>query len=194
MKDTINRTSKKIEKFLEVGPENVEKGDRIGKEIVELSEELRDLIYGAKPIERYNEISTELKTNSAKLSRDLINSKKSKLGCEWKQFAVQNLSKLKDSILALQEFLSNHGEEMRKRFYEDKYGVSLPDLARRLKEENSIGEITRSKFSKLIGNMENEETKEKMKKFEDRVNRISKWILALDELRAELKSLERKKR
>lgn len=194
MKDIINRISNKIKKFLETGPEDFEKGGRLGEEIVEISDELRDLIYEDKPIERYNEINTELTINSAKLSRDLINLRESKLESEWRQFAVQNLSKLKDNVLALKEFLSTHGEDLRKRFYEEKYGVSLPDLAHHLREEDSVGKITRTKFLKLIKDMGDREAQEKMKKFKKRVNRISKWVFALEELRSELKFFDRKKR
>lgn len=191
MTDLINEISHKIEEFLQLQPGDIKKGNRLGKEICEGSEELEELVLEEKSRERYMKILSGLKTYSSKLSKDVTNSKKGLLRGDWKQFAEQDLSRFKDEVLAFQEFLASHKTTLRKRLIEGKYGLDFRDLARRLMRESSVDEVTRSQFSKLVERMDDGEIRAKVEEFKDRLNRISNWLLALDEMKTEVKNAER---
>ncbi len=75
---------------------------------------------------------------------------------------------------------------------EERYGIDLRDLARRIEKENRLDKVTRSKFSSLIKKMDSEEVQRKSDELKDRLNRISKWLLALTEIKTEAKNAERK--
>lgn len=192
MNNLIDRILETLEEVLELDPQNIERGNELGKEIDEILPEIEKLILKDERKKKYIKIVARLKNRSSKLSRDLINSNKVSLSSDWKQFARQEFSKLRDEALALQEFLTNHESILRKRLNEERYGIDLRDLARRIEKENRLDKVTRSKFSSLIKKMDSEEIQRKSDELKDRLNRISKWLLALTEIKTEAKNAERK--
>lgn len=179
----VDEILEKIEKFLELEPGEIEEGRKLGKEICENSAELKGLILKKESKKDYMKIVSQIKTRSTKLAADTLNSKKGPLNSDWKQLAKQDQSKLKDEILRLQEFLSVRENLLRKRANEKLHGIDIRNLARRLRREKSIDQVLRSQLTKLIENMDEEDLQKKVKECRERLNRISKWLLFLKEVK-----------
>ncbi|KXA94075.1 hypothetical protein AKJ65_05475 [candidate division MSBL1 archaeon SCGC-AAA259E19] len=174
-----------IGEFLDLKTENVEKGDELGKEISKIADEIQELIVEEEFKKKFHKITSRLKNYSTRLSRDVLNSEKGPLNRDWEQFARQDLSRLKDEVLALKEFLIEHEAILRKRQNERRYGLDFNELARRIKKEDSIDEITRSQFARASNELETE----KIGEFKDTLLRISKWLFALKELKTEVENV-----
>lgn len=183
MSNSFDEIQDKIDEFLQLELGMVVKGEKIGKEISRKADEFRSLWLKKEIKSTYVEILSRIKNQSSKLSRDVLNSEKSSLKSDWKKIAKRDQSKLRDEILAFQEFLNIHEETIRKRLSEEKHGIDIRDLARRLKDEDSVDEITCSRFCDRIKTMNSEEIELKTGEFRDRLTRISKWLLILKEIR-----------
>lgn len=183
MSSLLDETFYRITRFLELGPGEVKKGNKFGKELVESCEEIENLILDKEMKSNLRSILSKLNSYSSRLSRDVSNLEEGSLPRDWKRFAKQDFSRLKDEVLALEEFLLAHEMEIRKRLYEVKYGMNVKELFLRLTREEAIDEIVRSRLSKLVEDMEEEELREKFEENEERLRRISKWLFMLKEVK-----------
>lgn len=182
MSNLIENTLTKIESLLNIDPKELKKGKKVGMETCEESEKLKKLIFEESKKKEYEKIFSKVKSHSAKLSRDLLNAGKGILGKDWKQLAKQDLSKLKDEVTALQEFIKRHETILRKRLNRKKYGVDIRDLVLRLKKEESIDELTQTRLLNLTEEMEEKELQKKAKKLGERIDHIEKWLLVIKEV------------
>lgn len=191
MNNPIDEINQKIEDFLELKPGAIEEGNMLGKRIIETSGKIEELISDEELGNRYREIISRLKKQSSKLSSDLLNSESNHLSEDWKKFARKDNLKLRDEILALQEILSRHENELRRKFSERRYGIDLQDLVHRIENENSVDSLLSSQLSKSFSEMNEKKVQIKVAEFNERLNRISKWLLALKEVRMELENVEK---
>lgn len=191
MNNPIDEINQKIENFLELKLGAIEEGNMLGKRIIETSGKIEELISDEELGNRYREIISRLKKQSSKLSSDLLNSESNHLSEDWKKFARKNNLKLRDEILALQEILSRHENELRRKFSERRYGIDLQDLVHRIGNENSVDSLLSSQLSKSVSEMNEKKVQIKVAEFNERLNRISKWLLALKEVRMELENVEK---
>lgn len=185
MKNPLDEISQRLEEASNLDPGEVERGRELGKEILEISEMIEGLMVEEDELEKFRSILSNLELYSSKLSKDLKRSDGGPLSSEWRQFAIRDLSRLEDEIMALQEFISERETTLRKRFNEREHGIDLRDLSRRVESEEVLEEVTRSKLSSLIDEMDEEEIQEETREMSGRLNRISKWLLALKEVRSE---------
>lgn len=179
----VDKTLHKIEKFLELKLEETEEGGKLGKEICEDSAELKGLILDEESKKNYIKIISQIKTHSTKLAADTLKSKRGPLNSDWKQLARQDQLKLKDEILKMQEFLLARENILRKRANEKLYGIDIQNLARRLRKEKAIDQVLRSQLTKLVENMGEEDLQTNVEECRERLNRISKWLLSLKEVK-----------
>lgn len=178
----VERALDSIDEFLKLNPDDTDQGKDIAEKIIDDSEEIGSLLEEKNRI-RYEKIVSRIENIHSKLSSDLINSKKLTLSSDWEKIARKDLLRLKDSILSLQEFLKNRETTLRKRWNEKKIGIDLENLAGRIKNEDSVDEVTKSKFTNLVDELEEEEIRKMSIKLSERIDRISKWLLTLKEVR-----------
>ncbi|KXB07326.1 hypothetical protein AKJ52_00530 [candidate division MSBL1 archaeon SCGC-AAA382C18] len=178
----IDKILQKIDKFLNLDPSEVDKGKDLGKEITIHMRDVEKLISDDKRSDTYRKIISKIKNHSSKLSSDASTSKESSLSSDWKQLARQDLSKLKDEVLALQELITKHELFLRKRWNEKNYGLDIRDLVKRIKKEDSIDKVTQSKLANALEDMDDGEIGEITEKYRDRLSRISRWLVVLKEV------------
>ncbi|KXA90905.1 hypothetical protein AKJ57_03235 [candidate division MSBL1 archaeon SCGC-AAA259A05] len=185
MNKPLDETVKAIEKFLALKIDDTKKGNKLGKKIIKIAADIRALIIEKELKKKFQKIISRLKNYSSRLSRDVLNSENGPLNRDWEQFARQDLSRLKDEVLALQEFLIEHEAILQKRQNERRYGLDFKELARRIRKEDSIDEITRSQFLRTVDKLE----VERIGEFKNTLLRISKWLFALKELKTEVENV-----
>lgn len=168
---------------MDIEPDKIQKGKEITEEIIRSAEISEKLIFEKGKRKRYSKLLSELETRFSKLSRDVQNREKSSLSSDWQQLGEQNMSKLKDDVLALREFLKKNEAALKKRWNEMAYGADIEDLVRNLKNEESVDSLTVSKLSNAIKNRGEDEIESITKENTDRLNRITRWLLLLREVR-----------
>ncbi len=182
---------KNIEEFLSIEPQNIHDGNRKGKEILEDLENIEGLIFKKEIKKKFDKITSRVKTQYSKLSKDINYLERTALESDWKKLAKKDLSSFIEEVMSLQEFLSRHKSTIRRNFNEVKYGFDLQDLANTLRKKDVVDEITVSKFFRLLHRMEENEIQSKTEEFKDNLERISELLLILKELKTGEKNIGR---
>lgn len=182
MSELFDKIFDQIQEFLELDSENLKRAEELSKKIIRNSEEVGKSIGDRDRKEDFLKILSGLKNYSSKLSEDITNSKETSLKSEWGRLASQDMFRLKDEIMALQEFLQANETEIRRNLEKERYGFDARDLFRRLKTDSSIDKVIRSKISNLLDKLSEEEIRERIERNKDRLSRISNWFLMRKEV------------
>ncbi len=182
MTDLVGKIFEQVKEFLELSPSNFEKNEELIKKIIRNTENIEKII-GEKSIKKkFLKILPVLKNYSSKFSRDLTNLEETSLEKEWSQLALQDLFRLREEVIALQELLQANKKKIRGDLERKKYGFDTESLLHQLESDDSIDKNTRSKISKLLDEMSEEEIAENIEKNEERLSRISNWFLVKKEV------------
>lgn len=182
MATVLDKTFRKIDEFLNLEPDEIKKSSELGKDISENAAELKFLIRGEEIKEEYSGILSKLNEYSSKLLTDFLKSTEGSLSTDWRQIAKQDQLKLKDQVSIFQRFLETHKEVLRRRAYEEKFGLDIQELAIRLEKEDYLDEFLSRRLLKMFKDMDEIEKQNKVEKHSVRLSRISNWFLKLKEV------------
>ena len=182
-KNLIDILIEKIDDFLDLKTEEIEKGNKIGDEIINKAKKLEKSIKREEKRSKFREILIDSSSRHSKLSKNVIKKKNGPLKSDWEQLAEQSMSKLKDEVLALKDFIHKNESVLRKRMIKNRYGIDLKELNQQLKEEENVDESLNAKLSNRIQTIDERELQSVMKNHKDRLKRIIRLLVYLKEVR-----------
>ena len=181
---TFEDLLKDIDRLIKIPPTNFSTASERGEVICKSIKEFKDAIeLDARQSGSLDRLLASVDRASKQLSQSVLNLREDRrLRCDWARFAQRDLIRLKDEILALQEFLVANANSFK---LGSKVGtkpnIDLEKLLKLLHDENAISECT---FVMLTAHLaQNGWTKLKDHKIIEQVSRISTHLSELREIR-----------